>query len=662
MRKILILLLTVMMQSMTGSHVVGATVGTWKSYMAYHDVQDIQKAGHVLFVLASNSLYSYNTNDQSVQTYDKATQLSDCGVSIIAWCQSAKRLVTVYNNGNIDLVELNDNVINVPDYYYKSMVGDKTINDIYVYGRYAYLATGMGIMKLNVHDAEISDFYNLGYNVQYCYIENNRLYAASPSKGLYSAPLNSNLLDSSNWNYTGSYTTKNKTVDPDLLEIIKTVNPGGPKYNNFGFLRYTNNRLYTCGGGFGGVSDRGLPGTVQVLQGDSWDIYQDRLDTITGSLFVDNSCVEVDPLNTRHVVVSGKTGIYEFVDGKFTKRHTDQNSPLIDLFPPAKNYIVMQTVKFDSEGNLWTTESFFQNLFCLTKEGVWEKKELPLPGHNNLKHMMFDSQGLLWFINDHWDTPAVYCYQTSTGVLKTFTNFVNQDGTIVNTNAIQYVTEDKEGTIWVATTLGPLLLERDQLNEENYHFTQVKVPRNDGTNYADYLMSGIDVTGIAIDGGNRKWFSTRGNGVYLISADNMTEVHHFTAENSSLLSNNVEAVAVNDATGEVYFGTDKGLCSYMSDATATSASMSKDNVYAYPNPVEPGYTGLITVVGLTMDADVKITTTNGVLVAQGRSNGGSFTWDGNDLHGKRVASGIYMVQTATSTGGKGTVCKIAIVN
>ena len=99
----------------------------------------------------------------------------------------------------------------------------------------------------------------------------------------------------------------------------------------------------------------------------------------------------------------------------------------------------------------------------------------------------------------------------------------------------------------------------------------------------------------------------------------------------------------------------------MSDATATNETMTKDNVYAYPNPVRPDYTGLITVTGLTMDADVKIVTANGTLVAEGRSNGGTFTWDGCDEDGKRVASGVYMVQTATSDGKKGTVCKIAIV-
>ena len=67
-------------------------------------------------------------------------------------------------------------------------------------------------------------------------------------------------------------------------------------------------------------------------------------------------------------------------------------------------------------------------------------------------------------------------------------------------------------------------------------------------------------------------------------------------------------------------------------------------------------------MGLTSDADVKITTSNGAIVCQGRSNGGMFTWDGCDGDGHRVASGVYMVQTATADGKAGTVCKIAIVN
>ena len=90
--------------------------------------------------------------------------------------------------------------------------------------------------------------------------------------------------------------------------------------------------------------------------------------------------------------------------------------------------------------------------------------------------------------------------------------------------------------------------------------------------------------------------------------------------------------------------------------------MSKDNVYAYPNPVRPDYTGVITITGLDENADVKITTSNGVLVNSGKAANGQYKWYGLDRNGKRVASGVYMVEVATEEGDKGVVCKIAIIN
>ena len=165
-----------------------------------------------------------------------------------------------------------------------------------------------------------------------------------------------------------------------------------------------------------------------------------------------------------------------------------------------------------------------------------------------------------------------------------------------------------------------------------------------------------------VDNDGKKWFGTNGNGVYVISKDNMTEVEHFTTENSGLISNNIGDIEIDENTGEVFIGTDNGLCSYMSGITKVIDEMTKDEVYAYPNPVKPDYTGLITITGLTYNADVKILSSNGALIKEGKSNGRMFTWDGNDKNGHRVASGIYMVATATKDGKQGVVCKIAIIN
>lgn len=652
-----------------------AQIGTWHNYLAYYDIQQIQAAGNDLFVLASNSLYQYNKNDQSIYTYDKTNGLSDTNISIIRWCQQAKRLIAVYSNQNIDLVETNGNVTNISDIYSKAITGDKTINSIYIYNQYAFLSCGFGIVKVNMKDCEISESYMLGFAVTAVTVSDNIIYAQSES-GVWQGSMRDNLIDKSNWklsNNVPSFTEDNSDYD-DNIALVKTLLPGGPKDNNCGFIRFKNNKLYSCGGIIGGNFAPHIEGNIQVMENNNWTFFQDRLDTITGHSYVDLASLDIDPNDPTHVFAGGRTGLYEFRNGKFVKEYNYDNSDLesnANIDQPSKNYTMVETVVFDKKGSLWllNSSSLHTSLFEITKEGEWishhQKAFLNSSkrSYDNMVNATFDSNGNLWFCNDRFIEPALLTYQISSDVGLAYTSFVNQDGTLSGTiRDVSSVAEDKSGNIWVGTDIGPFMFERSQWYENNPYFTQVKVPRNDGTNYADYLLSGIDITSIAIDGAGRKWFGTNGNGVYLISTDNMTQIHHFTAENSPLLSDVVQAICINQSTGEVFFGTQNGLCSYISDATETNTEMTKDNVWAYPNPVTPDYTGPITITGLTYDADVKIVAANGALVSEGRSNGGTFIWYGCDNKGNRVASGIYMVVTATSDGNKGTVCKIAVIN
>ena len=663
----LILLLSVVASAFAGG------VGTWKNYLAYSDVQWVEEGGNKLYVLASNSLYTYNKNDQSIKTYDKVNGLSDTDIRFIAWNKTARRLVIIYSNNNIDLLDDRGNVTNVPDYYLKTTMADKTVNGIDMSGVYCYLSTGFGLVKLNVAKAEISDSYNLSFPVNYSYIEGGYIYAASQSNGLYRAALSANLLDRNNWTSVGTYVERPRTADATLLAQAKTLNPGGPKYNGFTYIQYLNNSLYTVPGLFkSGYVDSNTPGSVQILHDGEWANYQENLSLKTGYDYLDNNVLAVDPRNANHVFVGGRTGLYEFLDGQLKAYYNKDNSLLQGAMYKGRelgnNYVLINGLRFDNKGDLWilNSQASRENLLRLSADGQMTSFSKPAlmkdgVGGSVLTSMVFDNRNNLWFCNDHWDYPALFCYQPTTDKLLSFTRFVNEDGS--NLDLVPHsVMPLSNGDVWVTTTIGPLLLSQSVIdNPETAVFTQVKVPRNDGTNLADYLLSGIDVTCMAIDGGGRKWFGTKANGVYLISADNMTQVKHITSSNSPLLSDNILSIAINNATGEVFFGTDKGLCSYMSDATTPSDQPSEDKTYAYPNPVRPGYTGPITIVGLSMNADVKIVTTNGVLVAAGISNGGSFIWDGKDKSGKPVASGVYMVESADEDGNNGVVCKVAIV-
>lgn len=177
----------------------------------------------------------------------------------------------------------------------------------------------------------------------------------------------------------------------------------------------------------------------------------------------------------------------------------------------------------------------------------------------------------------------------------------------------------------------------------------------------DYLLAGVPITAIAIDGGNRKWFGTNGDGVYLISADGLTEIHHFTAENSPLLSNVIYSIAINNTSGEVMFGTDAGLIGYRSDATEPAEDLESKNLKVYPNPVRPGHEGSVTVTGWSENSDVKVTTVGGEVVYKGLSVGGTFTWNCRNKVGKRVATGIYYFIGSNDSGRKGAVAKVLIM-
>lgn len=663
---------------------MNAQVGTWKTYLAYADVTEIEQAGNIIYVLASNDLYTYNSNDESIQTYDKVNFLNDTQISHIAWCQAAHRLVIVYTNNNIDFLDSNNAITNLSAYRNKSMTVDKTINSINVDDIYAYLCTGFGIVKVNVRNAEISDTYNLGMNIEYSYISDGCIYAASKGKGIYKGVMTDNLLDKNNWTRTANYVAQTKTVDPELKELVATLEPGGPKYNYFHSMKLHNGNLYTTGGRLSGGVNRNRPGCIQILNdAGEWSFFEDNLQEKTGIRYNNISGLAIDPTDNRHTIAFGQTGVYEFYDGVFTKNWNIHNSPLqwargLDPNNTAShpNYVEILGGIFDENGNFWCLNSYAENasIFRMTPSGEWTSFH-----HNDfmvydsgirlnrslgsMENMMFDRQGTLWFVNNHWDKAAICAYDIDNDQLKFYSSFINDDGTKVETQYIRCVCEDKDGNLWIATDMGPVYLDRDDFDEDpsSVRFQQVKVPRNDGTNLADYLLSGVDIQCMAVDGGNRKWFGTGGAGLYLISSDNLEQVHHFTASDSGLLSDNIESIVINDKTGEVFIGTDKGLCSFMSDATETAEEMTKDNVWAYPNPVRPDYNGLITVTGLTYNAWVKITTANGVVVNEGQSNGGTYTWDGCDQDGRRVASGVYMVLTATEDQEKGVVCKIAIV-
>lgn len=652
-------------------------VGEWQTYLSYHNPTRSEVAGNLLFILANGSLYAYDKEDTSIRTYYKSSPLSDTEISYIAYQPTHKTLIIVYSNANIDLLVDEKDIYNLSDYKNKNMTQGKSVNQTCFYEEYAYLATQSGILCINLKKREISNYYPLNKNVLSCNISDKQLYAAT-SEGLFAGFLSDNLLDINNWKKVSDdisgFLSEYRDI-PFKEDIPDNITPDSPIRNFPYYMNFTGERLLIAGGGH--IADRlNRPGTIITFENNTWKTFQEKgISEQTKQRYDDINCVVQDPQDdTHHFAASAGEGIYEFKNGKFINWYSMHNSPLESAVPNESwktNYVRVNGLIYDKENNLWMVSCEVQHaVSVLMKNGEWASLHYPeIVKASNFGRTLFDKRGWLWATSSRIESGGVFCLNyngtiedISDDQHRFITQFTNQDGIILEQLAVYCIAEDKEGSIWIGTNKGPLVLSNpSRYFNNNFYCTQIKIPRNDGSDLADLLLANDAIHTIAVDGANRKWVGTAANGIYLLSADGMEAIHHFTDENSPLLSNSIESIAIHPRTGEVFIGTGKGLVSYQSDAAEAENNFKESNVWAYPNPVRPNYTGVITITGMIYDSVVKIVDTAGHIICQGTSLGGNFTWDGRNGQGRRVATGIYMVLAADSEGKEGIVTKIAFI-
>ena len=169
--------------------------GAWTTYMSYYDVTKNTCVGNRTYALASGSLF-YCTSD-GVHCMSRVTGLSDVNISYFVYNRNLDKFIIVYSNFNIDILDVKDNVVNIPQYK-NSIVQDKTINDVSVAGKYAYLSTNFGVVVVNMELCEFSNTYDIGRKVTSTTSTDETIFAVTEN-GVYEGSRRKNLLDKSNW-------------------------------------------------------------------------------------------------------------------------------------------------------------------------------------------------------------------------------------------------------------------------------------------------------------------------------------------------------------------------------------------------------------------------------------------------------------------------------
>ena len=240
-------------------------------------------------------------------------------------------------------------------------------------------------------------------------------------------------------------------------------------------------------------------------------------------------------------------------------------------------------------------------------------------------------------------------------------SFIDQDGKAYDPDRTSALCEDELGRVWIGTTNGIIeITDPSKATDPSMTVNRLKLLSDNGVDYSGYLLGALHVTSISVDKNNRKWIGTLNNGVYYANEDGTKILEHFTSDNSYHPGGMTYNVYVHPITGSVFMGTEKGLVEY--NESSSPAKEDYSDVYVYPNPIKPDYTGWISIKGLMDNSDVKITDIVGNVVYTTRSSGGSVIWDGCDEKGQRIKAGVYLVYASNSDNPSELVSKINVVN
>ncbi|MCC8146660.1 MAG: hypothetical protein LIO93_09545 [Bacteroidales bacterium] len=492
-------------------------------------------------------------------------------------------------------------------------------------------------------------------------------------------------------NKEGTYWLANR--ESGLTEITKSRNSNeytvttselkvnSPLRNYTSYLNFKDNKLLITGGERWG--DRyHRTGTFMVCENGKWSNLDDRkmTDAIRaqlGSNLV--SCKDliaavVDPkFPERYFVSSYGDGVYELnkKDSEFelVKLHTYNNSALQSAVPgdvePGR-YVRVGELVFDKNNNLFMTNIGVTNgIVMLKNDNTWKAFYGAQVSMTYLDKLIITKNNLKW--GNIFRTSAltgIYVFNDNNTIDNTqddefyfSKSFTDQIGRAFTASEYSCLAEDLNGTVWVGTDNGPISFSSASSFRNNMCNRMIGEDQY-GDGY--YVMDGLKVTTIAVDGGNRKWMGTDGNGLYMVDqSGGELVVENYNTKNSLILSDKITSVAIDQKTGEIFIGTDKGLCSYRGDAIEGKSDYS--NVYAFPNPVYPLRKNEVTVTGLMENSTIKITDVAGNLIKEANSIGGQYVWDCTDVNKEIVKAGIYLVFAIASDGSEGAVTKIMVI-
>ncbi|CAM4441876.1 type IX secretion system anionic LPS delivery protein PorZ [Flavobacterium terrigena] len=438
--------------------------------------------------------------------------------------------------------------------------------------------------------------------------------------------------------------------------VFTNISPNGPIEDYAFKVTKTSNDLWLTHGAYDRTYDPNykFQGISIFNKNNGWG----KIPTTELQGAVSLAAVAQNPRNLNEVfVASGHSGMLKFTNKANAFLYNQTN--FLESVGWAPGYISVRIngMKYDKDGNLWLTNALVnKGIKVLKSNNTWQSFDLSTivqsPEYVQYGNIDIDKNSTKWV--------ATY----GRGVIafnEKYNNkyiVINQEESNLPSNDVRCVAVDNRNQLWIGTFTGLRILNSVDrfISESELTTTNIVIQEGD---LAQELFYQQVIQDIKVDGSNNKWVSIADAGVFQVSPNGQTTLRRFTKDNSPLPSNNVLDIEIDEVSGEVFFATDKGLVSFL--GTSTKGDDDLQNVYAYPNPVRPGYSGTVKISGLMDKVNLKITDIEGNLVFETTSSGGTVEWDTTAFGKYKVASGVYMVFVTSSDAAETTVKKIMVI-
>jgi ligand-binding sensor domain-containing protein len=316
-------------------------------------------------------------------------------------------------------------------------------------------------------------------------------------------------------------------------------------------------------------------------------------------------------------------------------------------------YVVVTDIEQDHQGNIWFLNYLGVEsglVVCDSTYSEWMAYS-PRDGlaYAEVQALAIDQEGIKWVGTtqegmsrfDDTGTPFDKEDDDPESAWVTFSENSADPSLVIDNDNVTSICVDGNGIVWIGTSAGVMRYER-------FYFSTI----------SGLLDESVNV--VVADARDNIWAGTDGGlAVYDVETEGWT---YFTTENSGLVSDHVQDIAVDAETGIIWIATDRGLSRYESGIIPPVTTMESVNVY--PNPFFLDRSeGPLTIAGLADGSSVTIYTLAGEFIrdlVMPRNRLNQVHWDGRNEAGADVSSGIYLF-VATNETGLSRVGKIAVI-